>query len=278
MRERTAALLAPGRLGRKVAAGAAALGLLWFLFGTMHYEVTVPCTVRPTQMRHVAAPFEGVLASADRLAGDIVRAGDVLCTFDPRELELQRADLAAQLAVLEREKDSAMAQNNPAQVQVVLANQELARVRLGIVERRLAQARLAAPLDGLIVRGDLRTRVGAVLALGDPLYEVAPLDRWTLELEVPEHVAADLAGGLPGSFALHARPERSRAFRISHVVPSAEVRDTRNVFIAEADLEQAQPWMRPGMEGAARVDFGRRRVWWVALHRVLDYMHLNLWL
>jgi hypothetical protein len=35
--------------------------------------------------------------------------------------------------------------------------------------------------------------------------------------------------------------------------------------------------MRPGMEGSARIVVGKRPVWWIALHRGIDYIRYH-WL
>jgi hypothetical protein len=52
----------------------------------------------------------------------------------------------------------------------------------------------------------------------------------------------------------------------------------RNVFIARAPLEAHPDWMRTGMEGTARVETISRPVWWVAMHRVVDWGRMNFWL
>jgi multidrug efflux pump subunit AcrA (membrane-fusion protein) len=271
----------------------------------MDYELTVPCSVVPAQLRHVTVPFDGVLLSATALQGDRVRKGDALCEMDHRELDQQRAELLAEIAVLEHEKDRAMAESTPVELQLALARQRLARAKLDIVNARLEQACVRSPIDGVIASGDLRKRVGAVVTRGEPLFEVAPLDRtikgssaWLLELQVPEAEADELphqcgsvinqwspsgAGRtspvlyLTGSFAPHARPEESQAFRIKRVRPQAEVHDQKNVIVAEAEIDLPYAWMRPGMEGVARVNVGRRPVWWVALHGAIEYVQLHLW-
>lgn len=40
---------------------------------------------------------------------------------------------------------------------------------------------------------------------------------------------------------------------------------------------QRANWLRPGMEGLARVDMGKRRIWWVATHRITDMIRLWMW-
>jgi multidrug efflux pump subunit AcrA (membrane-fusion protein) len=43
------------------------------------------------------------------------------------------------------------------------------------------------------------------------------------------------------------------------------------------DVWQRANWLRPGMEGLARVDMGQRRIWWVATHRLADMVRLWMW-
>ncbi len=278
VREAVGKLTSPGPHGSRITVIVTALFIGWFVFGTWEYQITVPCTVTPAKIRHAAAPFDGVLASAERIAGDHVRQGDVLCTFDRRDLELQRSELEAEIAVLEREKDRTFAREERAEYQVAEANQRLARAKLAVAERRIEQSVLRAPIDGMVVVGDLRKRIGSVVEMGTPLFEVAPLEDWKLEVEVPEWAAEEVRAGLEGAFAFQARPESTQPFTIERMRPQAEVRDERNVFVAEARVKRPSEWMRPGMEGMARVHVGRRRVWWVALHRVIDYLQLNMWL
>ncbi len=271
-------LTTPGRFGRKIIVLLALATVAWTAIGTVDYELSVPCVVRPQQTRHIAAPFEAVLVAAAVIQGDHVQRGDVLCRFNADELQQQRAELLAEIDVFERERDRAMAQDDPVNVQLALANQNLSRAKLAIVETRISRCLVTAPIDGVVVAGDLRKRIGGVLPIGEPLFEIAPLEGWMIELEVPETDTDELAPGLTGRFASHARPEQAQPLRIERIRPRTEVRELRNVCLAEASANLPHSWMRPGMEGVARIDVGRRRVWWVGAHRVLDYLRLKLWL
>jgi hypothetical protein len=273
-----AALTGPGRRGMKAVAAIIAVAIGWFVFGTMEYQLAVSCLVAPAEVRHVTTPFDGVLASAAVIQGDYVQRGDVLCEMDQRDLDQQRAELTAEIAVLERERDRAMAETSPVDVQLALAKQRLAQAKLDVVNTRIEQATVRSPIDGVVVCGDLRKRIGGVLTRGEPLFEVAPLDKWMLELHVPDADADELKTDLEGVFAPHARPEQAEPFRVVRIRPSAEVLDQKNVYVAEADIDLPFAWMRPGMEGVAKIRIERRPVWWLVLHRAIEYVRLNLWL
>ena len=277
-RHAIATLVGPGQLRRKLLTLLAVAVAGWVVFGTLSYEVVLPARVVPTQQLHVAVPFEGVLARVVVIAGAKVRAGDVLCELDRRDLELERARLQAQRAVLDREQTRALAANEVAAAKVSEANARLVETQLAIIERRLEQTTVRAPFDGVVISGDPRKQVGSVLAQGTPLFDLATLDHWSLEVDAPENVTTALAAGLPGRFASQARPEQTQSFVLARVAPSAEARAGRNVYLVEAPLEAPDDWLRPGMEGLAKVQVGPRPVWWMMLHHVLDYLRLNFWI
>lgn len=268
----------PERTAAKLTGVLVLAAALWFMFGTIHYQVTTPCAIIAAHGRHITVPFDGVLESAAAMVGDRVRAGQVLCRMDAADLEHLRAELTAEIAVLEREKDRAMAEDVPVEFQLAMANQRLARAKLDSLERRIERATVVSPIDGIIIAGDLSQRIGASLTKGDALFEVAPLNRYRLELRIAERDTDDVEQGMSGRFAVQARPEQAFSFRVMRVRPRAEVRRDKNVFIAEAEMASPFNWLRPGMEGVARVDVGKRAVWWVVLHRVIDTLRMTFWL
>ena len=269
---------APGRPGRKVLAAAAVLFSVWFCFFTTDYRVRVPGKVVAARVRHIAMPFEGRIATVQRNVGDMVHTGDVLCTLVTHELELQRAELEAQRMMYEQQQAAALASDKPVDARLAEANARLMRARLELLEARITKAEIRAPFDGVLVSGDLRPLVDATLPQGEPLYEIAPMDQRRLELHVPDHAAANLRNGLRGQFVSEARPESPQGFELTRLRPRAEIVDGQNVFVLEADARLGGDFLRPGMEGTAQIEVGRRQVWWVALHGVVDYLRLNFWL
>ena len=72
-----------------------------------------------------------------------------------------------------------------------------------------ARTRLSAPLDGLVVSGDLSQSLGAPLERGDVLFEVGPLDGYRIMLEVDEREVAQVRPGQQGDLALSGLPHRA---------------------------------------------------------------------
>lgn len=246
--------------------------------GTKAYIVSVPCEMVAAEKRHLAAPFEGAIAAAHVKPGERVEAGQLLVELETTDLVSRRDSLLAELRIAELELARAVKEKDATAAAQARSKIEIGRANLAVTKHRIAQARIRAPEDGVVLTGDLLPRVGEVVPLGEPLLEVAPEDRWSVELHVPESVAVYLAAGQTGKFTTNALPDQTQQCRLQRIDPATEVVNGNNVFTAEAELSHNSPtWIRAGMKGVARIDAGRRPVWWVWLHRSIDSVRLQLW-
>lgn len=266
------------RYGRKLLfVGAAAL-VGWFCVGTMNYETVVQCRLQPHQTLQVSAPFRERVAESQVRAGDTVKKGDLLVRFATDSLELERQQLAAEIEVHQVEVDQAVAAGDWVTASLSRARMTLLETRRASVQRRIDDSSVRAAVDGVILRGDLTHQIGQVMPQGESLFEVAAKLDLHLELEIPERSISDVDQGQLVRFATNARPDAPLEFHIQQVTPAAEVRDAQNVFVAEARGLQGMPgWVRPGMEGVGKVEVGERRVWRVALGKVMDTFY-RVWL
>ncbi len=265
-----------GRPARKLAILAAIALVIWFCAGTMQYRITVPAVIRSSHTSFASAPFDGPIAEVMVMPGDRVEAGDPILRMDTRNLELQRAELIAQRHAKELEIRQAADAGDQAAAARATAELELIHAQLRLVDERIEQATIRAFRPAVVLGPDIRQRVGEVVATGTPLLSLASPDDLRVELLVPENRAADLTLGSDVAFAPNARPESPLRSSVSTRPPATEIRDGRSVLVAEAPLPETPPWLRPGMEGVARIDAGSRPVWWIALHGIIDYVNLEL--
>jgi hypothetical protein len=278
LRAHAAGLIKPGSWGRKAGYAAFLAGSLWFGFGTLPHTVSASAVVTPSVSRSLSAPFEAQLVSVLASPGDEVQAGQVLAVLDTGGLRIERERVAAELAIAGINEDRAIAASLPSEAAQARAERRRAEARLAEIDRRLGLAQIAAPFSGRIAAGDLRQRVGEHLPVGEPMFEIVQDSGWTVEIAMPQRVAGDLREGQAGAFATSARPESQAAVVLERIRPVPEPLGGRTVYVAEASLLETMPWLKPGMEGSARIQLGQRRVWWLATHRVADYLRMNFWL
>lgn len=251
---------------------------LFLTLGRLPYRVSVPCVLVPDVVHNLSAPFDGVLRSSPRVAGDRVAAGDVLASFDTTDLELERGQLQSELEILALRYRSALAGGLATECELLQAQRRQLTGRLELVEGEIQRSEVRAPFDGVLLTGDLRERVGDQVLLGELLFRVSPTREWKLELEVPERRIAHLEAGQSGSFAIRARPEDRHELTLRRVLPSAEQREGATVYVAEADIAFQVDWLLAGMEGVAVVEVGGRPAWWVVFHDALDSLRMGFWL
>ena len=272
-----ARLFGPRYLGRKLAIAIAALVVLFFTFAKGDYRVGAEGVLEGASRRVVIAPFDGYVSTAARRAGDFVDADEVLATLDDRELELERLKWSSRLVQLGRQADESRAAREYGRTRVLAAQIDEARAELARLEDRLERTRVVAPFAGLVVSGDLSQSLGAAVSRGDVLFEVAPLERYRVLLEVDEEQIADVAVGQSGTLLLAAVPNEPIAFEVTKVTPVAAAEDGRNFFRVEGTLAESSPQLRPGMEGVGKIDVDRRRLIWIWTRGFRNFLRLWVW-
>ena len=293
----SAALVGPGHPGAKLAGALLLLGALLLAFVSVPYRVAARTVVEGAVQRAAVAPFDGYLAESLVRAGDTVQQGQPLARLADRELQLEQGRWRAEHDVAQRKYRQAAAAQDRAAMAMVTAQADQAQAQLSLVEDKLARATVRAPFDGTVVSGDLTQLQGSPVEQGKLLFEIAPLDRWRLVLEVDERDIGPLRPGQTGQLALAGLPHRRLGLVVQRITPISTAQDGRNFFRVEAQLEPAAgaaegaaagaagaattrttvPGLRPGMEGIAKVEVGQQRLVWIWTHGLTDWLRLAWW-
>jgi multidrug efflux pump subunit AcrA (membrane-fusion protein) len=128
-----------------------------------------------------------------------------------------------------------------------------------------------------VLEGDLDRSLGSPVERGSVLFEIAPLDGYRIIVEVDGRDIADVAVGQQGRLTLAALPDEPMSLAVERITPISTARDGRNYFRVEAALGDPVSALRPGMEGIAKIDAGRRRLLWIWTHELIDWLRLQLW-
>ncbi|MBH0178411.1 MAG: HlyD family efflux transporter periplasmic adaptor subunit [Nitrospira sp.] len=270
-------LLGPGHVALKLSSVSLAALLAFCFLAKGDYRVSAKTVLEPVVQRAAAAPFNGYIRDAPVRAGELVRAGDVLCTLDDRELRLERLKSLSKFEEYQKEYHKAMGEREAAKVEILTAQMNQVRAEIELLDDQLAHTRMIAPFDGIVVSGDLSQSLGAPVEKGTVLFEIAPLDSYRVVLEVDERDIADVQAGQPGHLLLSAFPSGPVAVTISNVTPVSTAKDGRNFFRVEASLDQAHDRLRPAMEGAGKIAIDQRRLVWIWTHQVVDWIRLTAW-
>jgi hypothetical protein len=270
-------LFGPRHLVWKFGSTVLLLALAVLTLVELDYRVSAKTVIEGEIQRVAAAPFEGFIAASHVRAGDLVSEGQLLVELDDRDLKVEHAKWTSEREQHERKLREAMANGEMAAVQVIGAQLRQAEAQVALAAEKLKRTKIAAPFDGVVVSGDLSQLIGSPVENGKKLFEIAPLSSYRVILQIDEREIRHVEVGQGGRLVISGIAGDPVAFRVSKVTPVATAQDGRNFFRVEAQLEQAPPRLRPGMEGVGKVSVGEQRLWWVLTHSFTDWLRLQLW-
>lgn len=272
-----AALVGPRHLLWKAGALLTATVIALLVWLPVPYRVSAKTVTEGAIQRVAAAPFEGYLAASFVRAGDVVRKGQPLAGLDDHDLRVERTRWSSERDQYRNKLREAMADHDLTAIQVVTAQLDEAQAQLDLTEDKLAHATIVAPYDGVVVTGDLSQQIGTPVEAGKKLFEIAPLRSYRIILEVDERDIGDIRTGQSGRLVMSGLTGDPMPFTVAKIMPVATAQDGKNFYRVEARLKHDSPLLLPGMEGVGKVAIGQRKLGWVLLHGLLDWMRINLW-
>lgn len=266
-----------GKPGFALTFGALVVALTVIAVLPFNYRVSAPARLEGSVQRVIVAATDGFLQQANVRAGDSVREGQVLAELATQDLQLESRRRESELSQHENAYRAAQARNDRAQMVISQSRAGEAQAMLTLAEGQIERARIQSPFDGIVIKGDLTQTLGAPVQRGEVLLTIAPNNSFRLIIEVDESDIAAIVPGQKGELALAAVPERALMFTTRRVVPFAASSDSRNYFEVEAAMEPQGASLRPGLSGVARIDAGQRTLWWMATHRLFNWLRLMFW-
>lgn len=241
------------------------------------YRVGAPARLEAEIQRVLTAPTDGYLDAAHVRPGDAVKAGQLLVELAQEDLQVENRKWEAELNRHQNSTAGALARGDRPQYALAQARASETAAQLDLAREQLARTQLIAPIDGLVLKGDLSQSLGAPVQRGEVLLTLAPRAAFRLVIAVDEHDIGVVALGQRGQLALSALPGERLDFRVSRISPVALTRDGRNAFEVEASFEQTNAGMRPGLQGVAKIDVGTRLFGWLITHRLREWLTLTFW-
>lgn len=270
-------LLGPRHFIRKMVMLFMVSAAIFFSVFETDYRVTAPTVIEGAVQRVVAAPFDGYLKETSVRPGDVVKAGALLGLLDDRELTLERMKWVSERDKFFKQYYEAMAKHDQAQISILRSRIAQAEAQISLLDEELARCRITSPFDGFIVSGDLTQSLGAPVARGDVLFEVAPLDQYRVIIKVDEQDIGAVRVGQQSDLMLPSMPGDLFPFLIKKITPVTNAEEGRNYFRVEGALTTPTMSLRPGMEGVGKIRIGQRKLIWIWTHQAVNWVRLTLW-
>ncbi|MCP5374473.1 MAG: HlyD family efflux transporter periplasmic adaptor subunit [Hyphomicrobiales bacterium] len=271
------ALIGPRRPTLKIIAVLVVAAAGYLATATADFRVSAKTVLEGAVQRAAVAPFDGFIAEAPVRAGDIVGQGALLARLDDKDLELDRLKWLSEKEKLVKRLRDAHAKHERANMHVLQTQIDQAEAQIALIEEKLSRTRIEAPFAGLVVSGDLSQMLGTPISQGKILFEVAPLAAYRAILQVDERDIQYVAVGQTGTLALAGLTGETLPLKVVKVTPVAMAQEGRNFFRVEAELDDSDVKLRPGMEGVAKVSIEERPLVWVWARRLIEWARLFIW-
>ena len=243
------------------------------------YRIHTTFALKAQHQQVVVAPFDTFSKSVDVEPGDRVEAGKtVLGTLETAELRLKLAALQAEKLGYQKQMTAFMRDRKTADAQIAETQSRKVTAQIRLIEKKIEQANIVAPINGWVISEDRKQQIGAPVKAGEVLFEIATIDSLWAELHVPESSIASITQGFTGTMASVGHPGQKVGFTIDRINPIAEVVDHQNVFRVRARIFEQLEWMRPGMEGEAKISAGKKTYLWIYSHGFVNWLRMKLWI
>jgi multidrug resistance efflux pump len=271
------ALFGPRHPAAKVAAITIVLAIAVLALWKSDFRVTAKSVLEGSIQRAAVAPFQGFIKQAPAKAGDIVQAGQLLASIDDRDL---RSDVmkweSERQKNIQRERD-ALAKHDRAGSLVASAQLREAEAELTLATDKLSRTKIVAPIDGVVVSGDLSQLIGTPVEQGKVLFEIAPLNAYRVVVQVSEFDIRYVSLGQRGLISLTGTAGVTVPFQVERITPVTTQQSGRNVFRIEGLLGATDIELRPGMEGVAKLSAGEASLLWIWTRSPVERIRVAAW-
>jgi putative peptide zinc metalloprotease protein len=151
--------------------------------------------------------------------------------------------------------------------------------RRDLLRRRLAQFALVTPGAGAVFGEELPRMVGQYFPKGAEICRVADTSQLLARIRASEREIGDVRVGNPVRLKVGAYPDNVFSGRVAKIGGESETdQNNQPIYRVELVIENTENLLRPGMTAFARIDFGRRMIGAILLHKLKQALRPELWM
>ena len=248
------------------------LALVLAMWIPVTYRVRCNVSIEPATRRFAVAPFDGLVSIAFAEPGDRVSQGQVLAEIDGRSIRWELSGVSAERRQSLRQREIELTDRNIPKAFLAELENERLTAEENILQFKHENLQVKSPIDGIVLSGSLERSEAASVETGQVLFEIGQMDPIKVQLAVPAEDIAQVSVGNPVTIWIDGQEDEPLKAEISRIHPRSEIRDARNVFVAEIEVNNEEERFRPGMKGSVRIDGRKRSLGWTLFHKPVNYL------
>ena len=238
-------------------------------------------TVEPVNIVEVKSKASGTIIRMPVDIGSNVHTGDLLVQIDPRDVQNQYNQAAADVSSATVQRSTSLAQRNRSaelfkeriitaqemdQATLDFANADAnlikARTNLSIARVRLEDATVRAPSNGTIIEkpvseGMVISSATSSASGGTTILRMADLSKVRMRAFVNETDIGSVQSGQTATVGVDAFPNRRFVGLVEQIEPEAVVQSSVTMFPVLVTLNNFDGALKPGMNGQVTMDIAR---------------------
>jgi hypothetical protein len=251
------------------------------------YRVGAQAVLQPRTKRIISAPFEGVVKEIAKGLdpGLVVKKDDILIQLDTTELAYSRAETEGKIAHARAQREAALNERPAKTDEAASAAAQIKQyeAQIQFIDDRIKRSSIRSPIDGKVVIGEMKNKIGASVKLGDPMLEIADMSDIIVVAQVEDSDIwlvneAFRKGTRTASILAKSMATTPFKLEVETIIPAAQAKEGKNFFEVRAKLFNPQNReIHPGSEGIVNIDTEQHSLIWIASRRVIDAVRLWIW-
>jgi len=216
-------------------------------------RVGADATVVPAQRRVISAIEGGIVQRVFVHEGDAVAPGQLLAQLDDSDDVVKLAQAQAALAQAKHDLAEAEFRNDGSAAGQARIRADLHTLEVQLEQQRISEARLSAPITGIVVTPKIEERSGTMVKPGEAFCEIVEIDRMAADMSIPESDLALVRPGRSAALKLNAFPTATFTGVVERIGAQVRSEAGEQYFLVRAVFENTAHLARDGMVGRARI-------------------------
>lgn len=219
----------------------------------MPMRVGTNASVVPGERRMVTAEAGGIAERILIHEGSVVQAGELLAVLDSSADQLKLAQAQSSLAIAQRTLGDAEFQRDPGAAGQARIQVQLHQAETELEQKRVSEARLIAPISGVVVTPRVEQKVGTMIAPGETFCELVDEAHMAVTMNVHETDLPLLRAGAPVRIKLNSLPAETLHGTLDRIGAMTQPEEGEQYFVVRAGFDNPGLTARDGMVGRAKI-------------------------
>ena len=252
--------------------------ILFISFKKIDYDIKAKAQIATKNLLFVNAPFDGIIKEVYIDEGVKVKKGQKILSYEKEEFILKKYEIESEIAKAKAKMESFRAKQELSKMKIEKAKIDELKVSLKEIDYKLQKATIKSLIDGVVIEGEREKLLNYPSKKGELLVKIVNPKDFYLKIKADEKDINYIKELMKGSFHFIAKPQDEYKIIIKKIIPIAKVDEKEgNIFIVNAKFNTTLPlWVKPGMNGLAKIKAGKKRIIWIWTHRLIDFIHLYI--